>query len=36
MAISPDKDFVIGCKDGTIRVVDSNLKHTYCKRIAKK
>jgi len=36
IAISQNKDFVIGCKDGTIKIIDSQFKNKYSKLLTKK
>lgn len=36
LAVSEDGQIVIGCKDGTIRILDEKLKPTLCSRISQK
>ena len=36
IAVSPNKDLVIGCKDGTIKIIDSHMKCSYSKALSKK
>lgn len=36
LAISPNQDLVVGCKDGTIKVLSSALKPLMSKKIAAK
>ena len=36
LAISQNKDFVVGCKDGTIKIIDNNMKPKYSKQLTKK
>lgn len=36
IAISPDGHILVGCKDGTVRIFDENLKPLSCSKIAKK
>lgn len=36
LAVSNNKDFVIGCKDGTVKIINSQLKYKYSKQLTKK
>lgn len=36
LAVSPQKDIVVGCKDGTLRILDKQLKPKFCKQYCKK
>lgn len=36
IAVSHDRFIVIGCKDGTVRILDNKLQHILCKRVSQK
>ena len=36
IAVSANKDLVIGCKDGTVKIIDHHMKYKYSKALSKK
>lgn len=36
LTVSSEGDFVIGCKDGTVRVIDNKMSPNNCRSISKK
>lgn len=36
LAVSSNGEVVIGCKDGTVRILDNGLRPTWCKRVSQK
>jgi len=36
IAVGPDRELVVGCKDGTVKILSENLKPKYSKKLSKK
>ena len=36
LAVSPDKEIVVGCKDGSVRIIDNKFRPRLCSKLSKK